>query len=153
MAVKPHMAPQWPYPEKQVQIEDSIRITTTPAHVFTIYKDVENWPTWDPETVSASIDGDFEVGATGKIKPGKEPETKITWVEVTPDKSFTVECKLPLCKMQFIHEMTAENDETLVVNKIVLTGLLSSIFGLLIGSKLKHGVHESLAGLKQHIEQ
>ena len=135
-----------------MKFEDSIKITTNPAHVFSTYKDVANWPTWDPETVSASIEGDFVVGATGKIKPGKEPETTITWVEVTPDKSFTVECKLPLCKMQFIHEMTTENDQTLVVNKIELTGLLSSVFGLLIGSKLKQGMNASLAGLKQHIE-
>ena len=135
-----------------MKFEDSIKILSTPAQVFSVYTDVANWPSWDPETVSASLDGDFAVGATGKIKPGKEPETKITWVEVTQDKSFTVECKLPLCKMQFVHEMTAENDQTVVVNKILLTGLLSSIFGLLIGSKLKQGMHESLKGLKQHIE-
>ena len=135
-----------------MKFEDSITIDTTPEQVFLTYKDVANWPTWDPETVSASIDGDFVVGSTGKIKPGKEPETKITWVEVTPDKSFTVECKLPLCKMQFIHEMTAQNSRTLVVNKIELTGILASIFGLLIGSKLKQGVRQSLLGLKQHLE-
>jgi hypothetical protein len=135
-----------------MKFEDSITIDTTPEQVFLTYKDVANWPTWDPETVSASIDGDFVVGSTGKIKPGKEPETKITWVEVTPDKSFTVECKLPLCKMQFIHEMTAQNSRTVVVNKIELTGLLSSIFGLLIGSKLKQGVRLSLLGLKEHLE-
>ena len=135
-----------------MKFEDSISVNTTPQKVFLIYKDVANWPTWDPETVSASIDGDFMVGSTGKIKPGKEPETKITWVEVTPDKSFTVECKLPLCKMQFIHEMTAQNGQTLVVNKIELTGLLSSIFGLLIGSKLKRGVRQSLLGLKKYLE-
>lgn len=135
-----------------MKFEDSIKILATPAQVFATYKDVANWPSWDPETVSASIDGDFVVGSTGKIKPGKEPETKITWVEVTPDKSFTVECKLPLCKMQFVHEMAAENDQTVVINKIELTGLMSSIFGLLIGSKLKQGVRESLKGLKRHIE-
>jgi carbon monoxide dehydrogenase subunit G len=135
-----------------MKFEDSIRINTTPQQVFQIYKDVAKWPIWDPETVSASIDGDFVVGSTGKIKPDKEPETKITWVEVTPDKSFTVECKLPLCKMQFIHEMTEENTHTLVVNRVELTGLLSSIFGLLIGSKLRQGVHQSLLGLKAHLE-
>jgi hypothetical protein len=135
-----------------VIFEDSIRINTTPQRVFEIYKNVAQWPTWDPETISASIDGEFIVGATGKIKPEKEPETKITWIEVTRDKSFTVECKLPLCKMQFIHEMSAMNSQTLVVNKIELTGLLSSIFGLLIGSRLKRGVHQSLRGLKGHAE-
>jgi hypothetical protein len=135
-----------------VKFEDSIRIITTPAQVFAVYKDVTNWPTWDPETISASIDGDFVVGATGTVKPGKESETKITWVEVTPDRSFTVECKLPLCTMQLIHEISAINHQTLVVNKMELTGLLSSIFGLVIGSKLKRGMHQSLLGLKNHLE-
>jgi len=135
-----------------MKYEDSITVAATSAEVFSVYKDVENWPSWDPETDSASLDGEFQVGTSGKIKPSGEPETKIVITEVSPDKSFTVECKIPLCKMQFVHEMAESDDRTHVVNKIILTGLLSSVFGLLIGGKLREGMKQSLVGLKNQIE-
>ncbi|MGB1311636.1 MAG: hypothetical protein ACPG47_10505, partial [Leucothrix sp.] len=107
---------------------------------------------WDADTLSSSLDGDFKVGTTGKIKPKGEPETPITLVEVTPNKSFTVECKLPLCKMQFIHEMADQGDNVAVKNRVLFTGLLSPVFGFLIGSKIKKSLSSSLQGLKSYIE-
>ncbi len=135
-----------------MKYEDSIRIDASSDAVFAVYSDVSNWASWDPETESASLDGPFAVGTSGKIKPEGEPEAAIVISELTPNRTFTVECRIPLCKMEFIHELEAVNEQTNVTNKIVLTGLLSSIFGLLIGSKLRKGMQLSLQGLKAHME-
>lgn len=132
--------------------EESIIIQTSAAQVFSVYTKVSEWPIWDADTLSSSLDGDFKVGTTGKIKPKGEPETPITLVEVTPNKSFTVECKLPLCKMQFIHEMADQGDNVAVKNRVLFTGLLSPVFGFLIGSKIKKSLSSSLQGLKSYIE-
>jgi len=132
--------------------EDSISIDAPTDAVFAVYSNVSDWASWDPETLSSSIDGPFEVGTTGKIKPEGEPETNIKITELTTDSSFTVECHIPLCKMEFVHELEAVDNKTLVTNKIVLSGALSSIFGFLIGSKLRKGMELSLHGLKEHME-
>ena len=136
-----------------MKFEEAISINAPAEQIFSVYTAVSDWPKWDTDTVASSIDGPFEVGTTGKIKPEGQPVTPITLVEVTPNKSFTVECKLPLCKMQFIHEMVGQDDEAEVKNIVLFTGLLSPVFGLLIGSKIKKSMSSSLLGLKKYIEE
>lgn len=135
-----------------MKFEEVITIQAPPKQIFSVYTEVSDWPKWDADTLASSIDGPFEVGTTGKIKPEGQPVTPIKLVEVTPDKSFTVECKLPLCKMQFIHEMADQDDGAEVKNIVLFTGFLSPVFGLLIGSKIKRSMSSSLQGLKQYVE-
>ena len=136
-----------------MKFEESIVIQARAEQIFSVYTEVSDWPKWDADTVASSIDGPFVVGTTGKIKPEGQPVTPIALVEVTPNKSFTVECKLPLCKMQFVHEMLAQDTATEVKNIVLFTGLLSPVFGFLIGSKIKKSMSTSLAGLKSYIEE
>ena len=133
-------------------INESISITASADAIFSVYEDVANWPKWDKEVISSMLNGPFEVGTTGEIVPNGEPRSAITLTEATKDKSFTVECKLPLCKMHFIHELTEVDDATTVVNKAVFTGLLAPLFKRLIEPKLKGGISSSLENLKRYIE-
>lgn len=135
-----------------MKFEQSISIDAEPAEIFAEFTKVSDWPVWDPETESAHIDGDFVVGATGKIKPKGSPTTKIELTEVTQDKSFTVECGLPLCKMHFVHLMEKMDTGTNVVNQLEFTGLLAPVFGRLFGKSINKSIPESLSGLKNHIE-
>lgn len=76
----------------------------------------------------------------------------MTLTEMTPNQSFTVECKLPLCKMQYVHEMLDQGNGTEMKNIVLFTGLLSPVFGFLIGSKVKRSMASSLQGLKGYVE-
>lgn len=133
-------------------VNESININAPADKIFAVYADVENWSNWDKEVISSTLDGPFEVDTTGEIVPKGEPRSPIKLTEVTRNKSFTVECKLPLCKMHFIHELEQFDDYTTVINKAEFSGLLAPIFSRLIGPKLKDGIASSLANLKQHVE-
>ena len=135
-----------------MKFEETITLQAPAEQVFSVYTEVADWPVWDPGTESSSIDGAFEVGATGKIKPKGEPETSIEWVEMTANKSFTVECKIPLCRMQFVHELDTQDEGTAVKNIVIFSGLMSRVYAFLFGKKLQKGMEESLVGLKQYIE-
>ena len=135
-----------------MKFEDAITIQAPAEQIFSVCTEVADWPVWDAGTESSSIDGAFEVGTTGKIKPKGEPETSIEWIEMTSNKSFTVECKIPLCKMQFVHELDTQSDGTQVRNVVIFSGLMSRVYAFLFGKKLQKGMEESLQGLKQHIE-
>jgi len=135
-----------------MQFEEKIRIQAPADKVFATYANVAGWPEWDQDVVSASLDGDFKNGTSGKLKPKGSPETKIQLMDVTDNEAFTVECKLPLCKMHFEHELAAAGDETEVVNRVVFSGLLAPVFGRLIGGGIAKGMPASLQGLKNHIE-
>lgn len=135
-----------------MKYEEVMTIQAPAEQIYATYTAVSDWPKWDEETVSSSIDGPFKVGTTGKIKPKGEPETAIELVEVTDNKSFTVQCKLPLCKMKFVHELAPEGDGTEVKNIVIFEGLLSPVFGMLFGKKIQKGMEGSLQGLKQHLQ-
>ena len=135
-----------------MKFEQKIEIGVDPSTVFAAYKDVSGWSQWDPETESASIDGQFSAGTTGKIKPKGAPESKMKLIEVTENKSFTVECPLPLCKMNFVHLMSENTTGTELVNQIEFSGFLSPIFGRLIGKGINKSLPESLKGLKEYVE-
>lgn len=136
-----------------MKFEQSINISAEPAKVFSEYQKVSDWPKWDSETEASSIEGDFVVGAVGKIKPKGAPETKMRLIEVTKDHSFTVECKLPLCKMHFIHLMSPIESGTKLVNQVEFIGLLSPLYGKLIGKGINKSLPDSLEGLKKYIEK
>jgi Polyketide cyclase / dehydrase and lipid transport len=136
-----------------MHFQESILVSVPSKKVFGIYADIGTWPTWDKEVESASINGGFALGSTGKIKPKGAPESIITVTELTPNQSFTIECSLPLCKMHFIHHLNAAGpDSTNVINELKFTGLLAPVFGRLIGKGIYKTVPATLQGLKAHAE-
>lgn len=132
--------------------EESISISATPVEIFATYAAVADWPVWDSEVEAASLNGAFELGTEGKIKPKGAPESKIKLVELTENKSFTVECGLPLCKMRFVHVLNATGSGCNVVNRLEFTGLLAPLFGRLIGTSISKTMPGSLKGLKACVE-
>jgi len=136
-----------------MQFNEKIVINAPVEKVFAAYENVSGWSEWDPDVVSSHLDGAFEVGTFGKLKPKGGPTTKIQVTSVSKNESFTVECKMPLCKMEFIHELTESAEHsTEVVNKIIFTGPLGPVFGRMIGKGIAETMPGSLKGLKQHLE-
>lgn len=135
-----------------MRFEEKIIVKSSPEKVFFAYENVSEWSTWDPEVQSSSIKGKPMVGAKGKLKPTKGPEANIEITEVTKNESFTVISKLPLCTMTFEHKLTSLAKDTEVVHRVIFTGILSPIFGCLIGSGIRKGLPSTLQGLKKTIE-
>lgn len=135
-----------------MQYVEKININASAEDVFSVYKNVADWPSWDHDVLTSQLNGEFEVGTKGELKPKEGPKTKMELIEVTPNQSFTVECKLPLCKMHFVHELKPDGQSTEVTNKIIFSGLLTPVFGRIIGREIQKTLPSSLQGLKQHLE-
>ncbi|MBK6292973.1 MAG: SRPBCC family protein [Rhodoferax sp.] len=115
-----------------MQVEHRIAVAASPEVIFDIYADVENWPTWDPDTKRASIDGSFQVGSDGRLTPTKGSTVPIVLTKVVPAKCFTVESKIPLFRLLFEHELTRVPGATEVVHRVTLSGLLSIVLGHIV---------------------
>jgi len=136
-----------------MQFEEQIIIAAPVHKVFALYADVKSWASWDPEVKSASIDGSFVSGSAGILAPTKGPKAKIFFTEIIPNRSFTVESKLPFCVMRFEHEISEATDNTTkVVHRISFNGLMSPFFGRVIGSQIRKGLPQTLQGLKHAVE-
>jgi hypothetical protein len=130
----------------------SVLIAATPAAVFERYRAVSRWPEWDPELLAIHVPDGLTVGATGWLKPKGGPKSAIRIVAVEPDRSFSVECGLPLCRMRFDHRLEAGAGGTLATHGLVFNGPLAWLFRLLIGRSIVATLPTTLEGLKRACE-
>lgn len=131
---------------------NSITINASKEVIFAHYSDVANWPVWDKEVKAVSLDG-FSVGSKGSLQPRSGPKANLSISEVTPNTSFTVTSKLPLCQMQFGHELTSLGEKTKATHSVGFSGPLAFLFRRLIGREIEKTLPTTLQGLKDVCEQ
>lgn len=136
-----------------MSLSQTIAIATPPAAVFALYARAEAWPEWDPELRAASLPTGLVPGATGWLQPAKGPRARFTVIEVRPDAGFTVEARLPFCRMVFGHDLTASQTGTLARHWVRFQGPLAFVFRKVIGRDLVAGLPATMAGLKAAAER
>lgn len=135
-----------------MQVEHRIAVAAPPERIFSIYADVPGWRTWDPDTKSATLDGPFAVGSGGKLTPAKGNTVPMVVTEVVPDRSFTVECRIPLFRMVFEHELAPQGATTDVVHRVTFSGALTPLLGRMLAKRVDAGLPVTLANLKRLAE-
>lgn len=115
--------------------------------IWQLYSDVSKWSKWDSEVEHSSLNGEFEIGSTGKIQPTKGPLANFQITELTYLKSFTATSFLPLSKLHFVHHIEPNQDGYEITHQIEITGLTASIFGLILGKTFKAGLQKTMEGL------
>jgi len=135
-----------------MRIQASAEIRAKPRQVFELYQDAAGWNRWDPEVAEAALPRGLAPGSTGWLKPIAGPRTRIRVIEVTQDRSFLVESRLPLCRMRFGHEVSERSDGSEVVHWVEFTGPLGFLFRRLIGNSFRESLPRTMHGLKQASE-
>lgn len=107
---------------------------------------------WDHDVKDANIFGEFKEGGTGVLIPVNGPKAKFEITEVTNNKSFTSQSKLPLCLMEFSHYLEATGTDTRVIHSVSFKGVTSFLFGRLIGGQIKKSLPQTLKNLKEACE-
>lgn len=131
-----------------MQFREQIQIKATPEEIFEQYKNVAGWHEWDAEVKASSLEGHFVEGSSGVLVPQKGPKAAFKLTEVTTNKSFTSQAKLPLCVMAFIHTLEESEGGTMVTHSVEFSGLSSFIFSRLIGGPIRKSLPVTLEGLK-----
>ena len=136
-----------------MKFSETIEINRPPQEVFTHYANVKDWSKWDSDVEYATIENDFKQGAIGTLKAKGAPKSKILFIEVTKDKSFTTLGKLPLCKIYFEHQLeVVDTNTTKVTHIVIFDGLLAPLFGRMIGRGIQKHLPNALLGLKDLVE-
>jgi Polyketide cyclase / dehydrase and lipid transport len=128
-----------------MQVEHRIAVAASSETIFRIYKDVQNWNTWDPDTKQASLEGPFEVGSRGRLTPTKGNTVSMLLTQVVPNSCFTVESRIPLFRMLFEHELLPLPEATEVVHRVTFSGLLSVVLGPMLTKQLNKGLPVTLS--------
>jgi len=133
-------------------IEASIDIDVLPEVVFTIYAEVNKWHEWDPDTLASHIDGPFQVGVTGWLRPTHGREVAMRLTNVEENRCFTVDAAIPLCVLRFGHELQPMPAGVRVTHRVSFHGPLAFLFRALIGGQVRRGLPLTMASLKRTAE-
>lgn len=140
-------------PDMKKLIEHSVQVTCEPRVIFEIYKDVNRWNTWDPDTWEAILDGPLQVGAQGQLTPTQGRTVPMRVTQVDTNRSFTVESRIPLFHMVFEHLLVPHGSQTQVIHRVTLSGPLTFIIGGLLARRIHAGLPVTLRNLKALAER
>ena len=130
----------------------TVETTASPAAIWQVWQDVRNWNTWDHGIEFSTIDGPFEVGTTGTLKPKGGPLVHTTLTQVEPMKMFVDEASLPLTRIIVSHSLSESKGKTSVTHHIEMKGPLSFIFAFLIGRNMKKNLPQEMMAMVRKAE-
>ncbi|HTV72282.1 MAG TPA: SRPBCC family protein [Candidatus Acidoferrales bacterium] len=130
----------------------SLMTSAPPETLWALWSDPPSWPAWNPQAVSATLDGPFAAGTTATLvtKQGRHP---ITIIEVVPGKRFTLETKMPAMVLRFTCAIDAVDNGTRISQSAEVTGPASVLFGKPVAEQIGQHLPEILAALKETAEK
>ena len=132
----------------------SITIDAPIDIVWSVFTDVERWPTWASSFTSVElIDGPMRLGAKARIRQPRLPT--VVW-EVTkwePGRSWTWTATSPGARTEASHVLTVSGRGTLAEQSIVSSGPLGRLAALVWRSLTRRYLAIEAEGLKQRSEQ
>lgn len=131
----------------------SIKTGASRKEIWKLWTDVESWNKWDKEVEFSKLNGKFEQGMYGILKPRKGPKSKFILMSVKEEEEFTTRSFLPLAKMDFIHQIDEQNGELYITHGVRISGFLSFLFSKIIGEKIIKELPEAMNNLSKTAEK
>ena len=132
----------------------SIAINAPIEVVWSIFTDVEHWPTWASSFTSVELlDGPMRLGAKARIRQPRLPT--VLW-EVTrwePGQSWTWATTSPGARTEASHVLTRSGESTIAEQSISSSGPLGRLAAFVWRSLTRRYLAIEAAGLKQRSEQ
>jgi Polyketide cyclase / dehydrase and lipid transport len=131
----------------------TLNTSAPPARVWQIWSDPPTWSTWNPDVISASLDGPFARGTTGTLVT-KQARHAITLTSVDLHRSFTLDAKpMPGLLLRFTCHMEPAGDGSRIGQSVEVTGPLATFIGRPMAKSIAAGFEPILLALKQRVER
>ncbi|GAA2689334.1 hypothetical protein [Actinoplanes palleronii] len=120
------------------------------AAFFERWADMATWPEWNLDTDWVRLDGPFQTGATGVLKPKGGPKTRFVVASLIPGREFVDVSLLAGARLTFHHLVgTAADGRNTVTVRVTLEGPLAFFWNLVLGKDIAAGLAGDLARLEQ----
>ena len=125
------------------------QLTTSASRdaLWQVWTDVDSWAGWDDHMESAHLDGAFEAGATGTIKPKGAPAGPVTFTEVVPLQRWVSVSPTPLGNLIFTHSIDDDGRKRTLTEHLRAEGLIAPVFRLIWARRRRAAGKETLAAL------
>ena len=115
------------------EFEHSAESKAPPASIWELYTDVEQWREWSKGVEESTLEGEFEVGSKGTMKPPQLPRSRFELVEVEPERGYVSKSQLPGGTLRLEHMIEPANGGTRITHRATFAGPLSFIWVPLVG--------------------
>ena len=131
-------------------ISEQATITGDISEIWRVATDVARWPEWDPHEQQARIDGPFEAGTAGWVKPKGAPAGGFTITEVVPQRSWRTQARIPFGKLlgENIFE-TLDDGRVRVAKRMEVHGPFVPIFRLIWERGVRRDMQQTFAALQR----
>jgi hypothetical protein len=130
----------------------TIAVNASKANVWKTLTDVNNWHKWDTELLEANLEGIFEKGATGSMKPKKGPQLKFYISEYKTQEYYTINTVMPIGELAIRRTLAEKNNEVYFTDDIAFTGLLKYVFGFMLGGQFRKVLPKVMSNFKSIAE-
>ncbi len=105
--------------------------TTAPDDVWRLWTTPATWGSWDKGLQSASMDGDMQLGSTGKIQPQSGLKSNFEVVSFEPKNAYSFVTKLPMAQLRVQRSFNA--DRTAFTHRVTFSGPMAFAFARMFG--------------------
>lgn len=123
-----------------------------PEAFFSRWADMATWPEWDDAVSWARLDGPFEVGSTGALKPKGGPKVTFVIETLEPGTEFTDVSAMPGARLRIRHLVSVDGGATRVDIDVSIDGPLAWLWRRAIGKGIASSTPEGLARLVAVVE-
>src|SRR3954454_11717684 len=129
--------------------EHSAESKAPPEAVWKRYTDVKLWSEWSKGVEESELDGEFEAGNKGTVKPPNLPRSQFELIEVEPERSFTSQTKLPGGTIRLEHTLEPTDGGTRITHRTTIEGPLGSVWSRVVGWVVKRELAPSVDRLAE----
>jgi uncharacterized membrane protein len=132
----------------------SITIDAPIDVVWSVFTDVERWPTWASSVTSVElIDGPMRLGAKARIRQPRLPTLVWEVTKWSPGHSWTWTATSPGARTEASHVLTRSGEGTVAEQSIISSGPLGRVAAFVWRSLTRRYLAIEAAGLKQQSER
>jgi len=130
------------------EFEHSVEAPVSRERVWALWTDVSGWPDWNPGVARAEVDGPVAEGATGTVRGAGGPASKLTVLEMEPERRFVTEAAERLMRLRFEYELAEAADGRLrITHRVRMTGLATPLMRRTVGPRLERSIPDAMAAL------
>jgi uncharacterized protein YndB with AHSA1/START domain len=129
-----------------------IQVTADPHAVWRVLTGIDQWPSWNPDVKSASLEGELAAGSRFKWKAG--PGTIVSTIQqVDPPRSIAWTGKTLGLRAIHVYRLKPRDDGTLVSSQESWEGLAALAFRRRMQRTLERAMEAGLLHLKAEAER
>jgi len=140
-----------------MKFSNTVETTASAEDIWRLWTDVEKWPAWDSELVSAQLEGAFALGAMGQLVPRRGAPSQFVISQLADSKqieqrSYTFTVRLPLCKLHVRRFFSCPKDALYFTHEVSFEGITAPLFGLILGRQFRQILPQIMQSLKELAE-